>query len=195
MDQFETEGKDQLGNVVGKPNPGDIVKVHYETHIHGKKGYKIVATRAHTGSVPFRMAGKSSDHQGIYRGLNELILRGNMKLGDSIKAVIPPELAYDTQGLDRCYGVNGGFVQAAIHNTTQMAAPNHPNAPASHQGRNPLSLAYVAVPPNASVDIVLDLVQVNNHKREIPKMTWCECITTSIMTGLGLNAFGERQRF
>lgn len=181
----QTEGKNQLGEVIGQPKPGDLVKVHYKISIHGKKGYQIIDTSAHS-MVSFRVAKLSSGHQGLYRGLNELIINGPMLLGDSVKAVLPPELAYDTMGLDRNYNVNGGFTQAAIENTFQMAAPNDPNAPASHQGRNPLSLAYVKVPPNTSIDIKLDLMQIEHHRRELKKMTPLDYATSGFMSGFGL---------
>ena len=144
--------------------------------------------------VAFRLAKNSSEHQGLYRGLNEIMLNGHVLLGDAVKAEIPPELAYDTVGLDRYYNVEGGFIQGAIQNEHQMAAPNNPNAPASHQNRNPLCLAYVAVPPDSTIDLELEVMQINHHRREIREMTIGECLCTGISSAFGCNGFGERQR-
>ena len=180
--------------MIGKPKVGDVVKVHYIASVHGKKGWEIVNTKAHA-LVQFRIAKDSSQHKGLWRGLNELIIKGDVQLGDAIQAEIPPELAFGKEGLERRYEVNGGFTQAAIGNDTMMAVPNDPNCPPSHKERNPLGLAYVPVAPNSTIDIKLELMQVNHHRREIKEMTCGECICSAIMSGLGCNDFGERTRF
>ena len=74
--------------MIGKPKVGDIVKVHYIASVHGKKGWEIVNTRAHA-LVQFKIAKDSSQHKGLWRGLNEFIITGDVQLGDAIQAEIP----------------------------------------------------------------------------------------------------------
>ena len=146
--------------------------------LQGKPKYKVIDTKFHKKSVGFRLLESSSQYEGLYRGLNQLFLSRPILLGDSVTVEIPPELAFDSAGLDKHYNVNAAHLALAQETymdfgsptndlTDFTTGPNESKAPASHQNRNPLGIAYVRVPPNTGVVLSLELWQINNHHREI----------------------------
>ena len=155
------------------------------------KKYAQIIDTDHAGPlVTFKVCDpspKNTELQGLYKGLNELVL--GMNLGDEVSAVITSDLAFGTIGLDRYYEPgSGGYLKNQIGILgTQM--PNDPNAPKTHHNRNPLCIAYIGVQPNASVMFErMALMEVNNHKREIPSSDCIDCCWSSISNGLGWNS-------
>ena len=185
----ETEGLNQLGEHIGKPKVGDVVKVKYSAYTvkNGKKYAQIIDT-SHVGPlVSFKVCDTTNkDHKGLYAGLNEVIQ--TMNLGEEATVQLTSDLAFGEIGLDRYYDASGGYVKSQM-GVLGTCMPNDPKSPPSHHDRNPLCVAYVGVAPNT--DIILEnlaLMEINNHRREIPKQSCCDIIMNSIAQAFGLNS-------
>lgn len=123
-------------------------------------------------AVAFRVLGGGDGdggarHAGLYRGLDAVVR--TMDLGEASDIVLPPALAFDDRGLGRHNGGTWDEQRRVMTDPAKleregnvMACP--PGAPEDHVDRNPLCVAYVAVPPGASVLLEgLKLVEVNGR--------------------------------
>lgn len=184
----ETEGRDQLDEVIGKPKVGDIVKVNYVLYRlkNNKRDGKVIDTKAHK-LVRFKITDSNSEQDGIYRGLNEAVK--GMNLGEEANVTLTPDIAYGEQGLSRYYNADSGFLKSGVE-IIGVAMPDDPKAPQNHKGRHPISIAYIGVPSGASVELQsLSLMQINNHARKIPEQSCLSCICNAILVGLGCGGF------
>lgn len=149
-----------------------------------QRGDRFIDTKAHEKLISFKVT-DGEGHRGLYRALNEAVK--GMQLGDEAKFVISSDMAFGEQGLDMYFDPSMGFWKGSVA-IIGTGMPNDPRSPASHHGRNPLCLAYVAIQPNTDIELKLDLMQINDHRRAIPETSCADCLCSAIMTGLGCNS-------
>ncbi len=174
----KTQGKNQLGECIGKPKPGDLVKIHYVMYrvmpIQGnkkkwdQKEFKdlildadVIDTRHVGPMVSFTVTDDKMKHAGLYTGLNEVVK--TMNLGEEATVHLNYNNAFGDAGLEAFYPVK------ALRRDKRM--DNLPDCPSSHRNRNPLCVAYVAIHPGQDVLLQLELIQVGIHHRELPPYT------------------------
>lgn len=127
----DTEGKDQLNKIVGKPKVDDTVKVHYVLHWlkNSKRDGTVIDTKVHK-LVSFKVTSKPEEHNGLYQGLNEAVK--GMNLGEEANVILTPDLAYGGEGLSRYYNASSGFFGSSME-VIGVALPDDPKAPADHK--------------------------------------------------------------
>jgi hypothetical protein len=176
---------------MGKPKPGDYVKVKYYADVlkpNGKSGGNFIDTEHIGKQVAFKVTSTKNGgqpHQGLYVGLNEAVQ--NMLLGEEAKLILSSDMAFGDEGLPKHYNANSGFLGSSV-GIIGVAMANDPNAPKGHHGRNPLCVAYIGVPPNSEIQVKIALLEINGHRRAIKEMTCLDCILSSLTYGLGCNA-------
>ena len=188
----ETNGEDQVGNVIGKPKVGDTVRLKYRAYTMKKgrdgklkKDGNFIDTDHLGPQVAFQVT-EDKEHTGLYEGLNAVVK--SMNLGEEANVILSSDLAFGEQGLSRFYEPNAGYLKSRM-GILGTVMPSNPNAPSDHHNRNPLCIAYVGVQPGSSIFLEgLALMEVNNKRRAIPTYSCCDCIVSSIMNGFGLNS-------
>lgn len=175
------------------PKAGDVVKVRYRAWTMKKKKDGTLKKDGnfidtdHLGpGVAFKIMDDDDAHVGMYRGLNKVVR--TMNLGEEADIILSPALAFGDKGLSRYYEPNAGFAKTQME-VLGTAMPNDPNAPEDHRDRNPLCIAYLGVPPGASVFLEgLALMEVDGKRRALPQRGCLDCLWSSIANGLGFNS-------